>query len=348
MTTIPVSRSPSRKRRDPLSPGDPAPSSKRKNSSSGPQSGEARVEPSKIAYLLLVHRFPDQFKRLFRAIYDPQNIYLIHVDMNAGAALRSEIDEFLAPYENAAMLESKRALWGGYSLVDAELRGIERLLKMSADWEFFINLSGQDFPLATQKQIRGFLGANRGKEFIRVLDQAELRPDTMGRVLKHVVELKDRIVDSLVTRLFLDGATPYIGNQWKMVSRQFCEFVCFDPAVERYKAFYRNTFIADEGFFQTVMMNTDAHGEIVNDDKRLIDWVPDGDIKLRPRTFRTADADTLTKSEALFARKFDAGEDAQILDILEAHLRSSEVANSAVDEEPMFRNGMAAEMKVVA
>jgi len=44
-------------------------------------------------------------------------------------------------------VEERKAFWGGYSLVDAELRGIKELLKMSLKWEFFINLSGQDFPL---------------------------------------------------------------------------------------------------------------------------------------------------------------------------------------------------------
>lgn len=287
---------------------------------------------SVIAYLVLVHRYPEQFKRLFRAIHDPDNHYLIHVDKNSGPALEADIREFLSAYPNAAVLESKKALWGGYSLVDAELRGMEKLLEMGKDWSFFINLSGQDFPLMTQKLIRAFLAQNRGREFIRVLDQARMRPDTMGRVLKHVVELKGRIVDTLATRLFLDGATPYIGTQWKIVSRTFCDFVCHDPSVERYKAFYRNTFIADEGFFQTVMMNTSTHGEVINDDKRMIDWIPDGDIKLRPRTFRAADAVHLTTGQDLFARKFDATEDSEILDLLEAHLRTQDVANA--DEVP--------------
>lgn len=285
-----------------------------------------------IAYLVLVHRYPEQFKRLFRAIHDPDNHYLVHVDKNSGPALQADIRDFLAAYPNAAVLESKKALWGGYSLVDAELRGMETLLEMGRDWDFFINLSGQDFPLMSQKRIRAFLAQNRGREFIRVLDQARMRPDTMGRVLQHVVELKGRIVDTLVTRLFLDGATPYIGTQWKIVSRAFCDFVCHDPSVDRYKAFYRNTFIADEGFFQTVMMNTAVHGEIINDDKRLIDWIPDGDIKLRPRTFVAADAAQLTGGADLFARKFDMQEDSEILDLLEAHLRTQDVAN--VDTAP--------------
>lgn len=281
-----------------------------------------------IAYLILVHRYPDQFKRLFRVLHDPANYYVVHVDKNAGPALEAEIRSFLAPYPNAAVIESRKAIWGGYSLVDAELRGMEALLDMGADWKVFINLSGQDFPLMSQKRIKAFLTQHAGQEFIRVMDQALVRPDTLNRVREHVVERHDRIINSGLTRSFLSGARPYIGNQWMMVTRAFCAFVTGDPAVERYKTFYRNTFIADEGFFQTVMMNTAVHGDIVNDDKRMIDWVPDGDIKLRPRTFELGDAAALTASDALFARKFDQTVDGAILDILEAHLLAQDAANA--------------------
>lgn len=278
-----------------------------------------------IAYLILVHRFPEQFKRMFAAIHDPANHYLIHVDRNSGPELEADIRGFLAAFPNAAILKSKRALWGGYSLIDAELRGMAELLKMDAKWEYFINLSGQDFPLKPQSAIKAFLAGNRGKEFIRAVDQKAVRPDTMARVEQYALELTDRIVRTFVRRRFLREATPYIGNQWMIVSRRFCAFVTGDPAADRYKAFYRNTFIPDEGFFQTVMMNTAEHGEVVSDDLRMIDWVPDGDIKLRPRTYRLADAKALTTSSNLFARKFDATEDSEILDALENSLRAQEI-----------------------
>ncbi len=280
-----------------------------------------------IAYLVLVHRFPEQFKRLFKSIHDPANHYLIHVDKNSGPALEAEIRGFLAAYPNAEILESKAALWGGYSLVDAELRGMARLLEMGQDWEVFINLSGQDFPLKTQKYIKNFLAQRRGQEFIKASDQQLVRPDTMPRVRKYVFELRDRIVRTILSRRFLPGAKPYIGNQWMMVSRRFCQFVCHDKRADRYKAFYRHTFIADEGFFQTVMMNTAEHGVVVQDDMRMIDWIPDGDIKLRPRTYVTEDAAALIAGPDLFARKFDTGVDAGILDILESHLAAQDIAN---------------------
>jgi hypothetical protein len=285
-----------------------------------------------IAYLILVHRYPEQFKRLFRAIYDPRNHYVVHVDKSSGPALDAEIRSFLRPYANSDVLEGKKALWGGYSLVDAELRGMERLLQMGGNWTHFINLSGQDFPLKSQTQIMAYLAANKGCEFIKVMDQKKVRPDTMHRVDEFAIEFEEHIERTENFRPFLSGAMPYIGNQWMIVSRAFCDFVCHDPRADRYKAFYENTFIADEGFFQTVMMNTPVHGEIVSDDLRMIDWVPDGDIKLRPRTYVTQDAAALMASHNLFARKFDQSVDGDIIGILENHLAARDAANSdAVD-----------------
>jgi Core-2/I-Branching enzyme len=275
-----------------------------------------------IAYLLLVHRYPAQFKRLFRAIHDPGNHYVVHVDKRSGDALARDIAEFLQPYQGVAMLHAQDAVWGGYSLVDAELRGMAQLLATSDRWTHFINLSGQDFPLKSQSYIRAFLAAHPDRQFIRALDQRKERPDTLNRLSHHFIEEGGKVHPTTVARPYLAGDTPFIGTQWKAVTRSFCQFVCTDPRADRFKAFYRNSFIADEGFFQTVMMNGGEPFTVVNDDLRMIDWVPDGDIKLRPRSFDVSDLAALQASPDLFARKFDAETDSRILALLEQHLRS--------------------------
>ena len=273
-----------------------------------------------IAYLILVHRYPRQFKRLFRAIFHPANYYLVHVDKRSGVGLQTEIQDFLSSFANASLLKSQNTQWAGYSLIDAELRGIEELLKISSEWEFFINLSGQDFPLKSQAHIQNFLSRNIGRDFIRVANQSKIRPDTLSRIRNYVTEFSNRILRTPIKRPYLRGVTPYIGNQWMILSRKFCEFVCYSPEVERFKRFYRHTFISDEGFFQTVIMNTSYKGIIVNDDKRTIVWVPIGKIKLRPRDFTSKDAEFLLASQGLFARKFDETVDGGILSILESNL----------------------------
>ena len=275
-----------------------------------------------IGYFLLVHRYPEQFKRLFKAIYAPGNHYVVHIDKSSGADLAEQIAVFLAPYQHVEILEARDALWGGYSLVDAELRGMARLLEMDARWTHYINLSGQDFPLKSQDYIHQFFAANPGKQFIRALDQRKERPDTLNRVSHLFVEENGKMTATGVARAYLAGDTPFIGTQWKAVTRSFCEFVCHDPQADRFKTFYRNSFIADEAFFQTVIMNSGDQGIVMNDDLRMIDWVPDGDIKLRPRNFDETDLDQLQGSHDLFARKFDAEQDTEILTLLERHLQT--------------------------
>ena len=275
-----------------------------------------------IAYFLLVHRYPDQFKTLFKAIYAPGNQYVIHIDKSSGPALADELKEFLTPYQGVAIIEPQDALWGGYSLVHAELRGMAHLLAMDDRWTHYINLSGQDFPLKTQDYMRQFFAAHPGKQFIRAVDQRKVRPDTLDRISHYFLEKQGNMIATGVARAYLPGHIPFIGTQWKAVTRSFCQYVCHDPQVQKFKDFYANSFIADEGFFQTVMQNSGHHGLMMNDDLRMIDWVPDGPIKLRPRNFGRDDLPRLQRSRDLFARKFDAVEDPDILPLLELHLQS--------------------------
>lgn len=288
-----------------------------------------------LAYFLLVHRFPAQFKRLLRAIHDPANLYAVHIDRRGGAALHADIAAFAADYPNVRLIESRDAVWGGYSLVDAELRGMAELLARDTRWTHFINLSGQDYPLQPQPAIAAFLRRRPDTEFIRVLDQARIRPATLNRIATRWDERGGAVTDSGVARAMPAGVVPFIGTQWKIVTRAFCRHACEAPRAATIRQFYRGTFIPDEALFQTILMNGAPYGQIVADDLRLIDWVPDGPIKLRPRTFTTADAALLTGSANLFARKFDAETDAGILTILDAHLARGAPASPAQSAIPV-------------
>ncbi len=296
-----------------------------------------------IAYFILVHRYPHQFKRLFKAIYDPENHYLIHVDKRAGIDLYKEVRGFLADFPNAHLLKSQSVVWGGYSMVDVELRGMKKLLKLSTKWDFFINLSGQDFPLKPQSVIKDFLKENIGRDFMKIDNQVKMRPNTLNRIENYFVEGSDGFLGTPFKRPYLTNVTPYIGGQWKILSRDCCEFICSSRKVARFKSYYRHTLIPDESFFQTVLMNTNYTKAIINDDKRAIIWIPDigiklrskiftesdtksliasGKIKLRPKTFTTNDLSFLLTSNAFFARKFDETVDPAILDILESSLKT--------------------------
>ncbi|NML69953.1 beta-1,6-N-acetylglucosaminyltransferase [Chryseobacterium sp. RP-3-3] len=271
-----------------------------------------------IAYLILVHRLPDQFKKLFTAIYESTNFYLIHIDKKASQEIGENVRIFLKSYSNVHILDSENVVWGGYSMVQAELDGMKYLLNMNAQWDYFINLSGQDYPLKSQKIIREFLSKNNGKSYLKIADQEKSRPETMNRIENYFEELEDKISEKTHKRNFMKDVIPYIGGQWMILTRDCCEFITNSIEVKKFEDYYLNTLIADESFFQTVLMNTSFTGTLVDDDKRAIIWIPDGDIKLRPKTFTKTDLDFLQQGNHLFARKFDDHVDNNIIDSIKA------------------------------
>lgn len=297
-----------------------------------------------IAYFILVHRYPEQFKRLFKAIYSPKNCYLVHVDKRSGDKLLLEIKRFLAKFKNTSVLPSQHIIWGGYSMVDVELKAISKLLLLNKKWSHFVNLSGQDFPIKSKTVINKFMKGNLTKSFLLTQNQIEKRANTLNRIKNYFVESKDGFIGTPIKRAFMLGVIPMIGGQWKILTRQCCEFIATSRKVSKFRKYYRHTLIPDESFFQTVLANTGFLGKVVNDDKRAIVWVPDpnlkyksqrlnakdtqtlvdsGKIKLRPKTFSLKDKKYLLRSTSLFARKFDMESDPKIFDVLEASFKRS-------------------------
>lgn len=270
-----------------------------------------------IAYLILVHRLPEQFKILFKSIYDSNNYYLIHIDKKSDISLHQDIQEFIKDYTNTYILESESIVWWGYSMVWVELNGMKKLLEVWADWSFFINLSGQDFPLKSQKSICEFLTQNINNSFLKIANQWEERPDTMNRI-ENYFEDNGRNIKEIIgkKRPFLQQVVPYIGWQWMILNRKCCEFICNSDESKKFEDFYVNTLIADESFFQTLLMNSSFWWNLINDHKRAIIWIADWDIKLRPKTFTKRDIKFLLSKDNLFARKFDNNVDFDIINTI--------------------------------
>jgi len=98
-----------------------------------------------------------------------------------------------------------------------------------------------------------------------------------------------------------------------ILTRNCCEFICNGLESEQFEDYYKNTLIADESFFQTLLVNSSFDGNLINDDLRSIIWIPDGNIKLRPKTFTKKDMVFLSLKDNLFARKFDDTVDSDII-----------------------------------
>jgi len=282
--------------------------------------------PTSLAYLILAHKEPDQLRRLIHAIHHSDNYYAIHVDKTAPHRVHQVAAELAGEIDRLYVLPSINCRHGGFSLVRAQQRGIRRLLKAGGDWSHFINLSGEDFPLHPQDTMRNRLGRAKENNFVTVFDPWETdwwsEPDERcdGIYWEPPGEKKARRIRKVKVsrRWILGSARIYGGSQWMILSRSFCEFVANPANVWRYVIFFRNTYVPDETFYQTILMNSPWRDRVIQENLRFIDW---GTGPERPRILRADDWGRLRASNALFARKFSPRIDDGILDRLEKALQ---------------------------
>lgn len=224
----------------------------------------------RIAYFIMVHHKPEVFKSMFQKIYTRDQFYLIHIDRKAKEEITDEIQMYLVKFPNVYILESINIVSGGFSMIQVELDAMEFLLNVSQEWDYFVNLSGEDYPLKSQNIIRKFLTANNGRNYLFYYDQKFYRPDTLQRIQNHFTELSYKISSLMYKREFMKGVTPYIGGKWVIFTRDTCAFLANNKRVMNFEDYYLHTFLPAESFFQTVLMNTSFNDLIVNDDKRAV------------------------------------------------------------------------------
>ncbi len=81
--------------------------------------------------------------------------------------------------------------------------------------------------------------------------------------------------------------------------------------------FFSKTYITDEVFFQTLLLNSKYKDEITNNNLHLIDWSGPVDF---PTIFKSKDINKIMASKELFTQKFDMTKDKAILDKIDKNI----------------------------
>ncbi|UTX50148.1 beta-1,6-N-acetylglucosaminyltransferase [Chryseobacterium sp. MA9] len=236
-----------------------------------PKTLESHTGPHvRIAYFIMLHHKSEVFKEMFKKIYTRDQFYLIHIDRKAKPDFIEEIQLYAVQFPNVYILDSLNIVSGGFNMVQAELNAMEFLLNVSKEWDYFINLSGEDYPLKSQNIIRQFLSTHKDRNYLFYYDQKFYRPDTLQRIQSYFTEFAYVISSFIYKRTFMKGVTPFIGGKWFIFTRETCLFLINNKMVMDFEDYYLHTFLPAESFFQTVLMNTSFSDIIINDDKRAV------------------------------------------------------------------------------
>nr|XP_057905986.1 xylosyltransferase 2 [Doryrhamphus excisus] len=297
----------------------------------------SKVEnPVRVVFVLMVHgRSVRQLKRLIKAIYHCDHYYYIHVDKRSGYMHR-EVLQIAQQYPNIRATPWRMVtIWGGASLLKAYLHSMQDLLSMPDwKWDYFINLSGTDFPTRTNDELVAFLSQHRDKNFLKSHGRENFR-FIKKQGLDRLFHECDNHMWRLGERNIPGGLEVSGGSDWFALTRRFVEYVINsqDDLVLGLKQFYSYALLPAESFFHTVLGNSHMCDSLVDNNLRVTNWNRKLGCKCQykhivdwcgcsPNDFKPQDLIRIQQLSrpTFFARKFESIVNQEAIDILDTHL----------------------------
>ncbi|ESO84451.1 hypothetical protein LOTGIDRAFT_179636 [Lottia gigantea] len=188
-----------------------------------------------LAFSIMMYKDANQVEELLRAIYRPHNYYCIHVDAKADLGVHHAIQNITRCLKNVQMASrSIKVVWGKFSVLESELICMRDLLSYS-DWKYFINLTGQEYPLKTNSQIVKILKLFHGANSVDVAEDSHARWRRKGRP-PH-------------------GIKPRKGNIHVVLNRQFVNYTIINQVSKDFIKWLNNTIVPDETLFASLNHN---------------------------------------------------------------------------------------------
>ncbi|MEM6851172.1 MAG: beta-1,6-N-acetylglucosaminyltransferase [Pseudomonadota bacterium] len=273
----------------------------------------------RFVFFVIAHAQPRQLAWLVRAIANPNDLTLIHINARTKDADAAVLRAAVAGAPGVAFMPQRPVGWGGWGLAEVDLDAMSFALQNGGDWDYFVNLSGQDYPLVSVDQMRAALEGEAPRTYLEARPVRDLAPHFRLRSLLRHAERGGRPRRTLLPNLAPRPAPAlYQGLKWGVFHRDFCAWLMADSArLERACAFFRPTKIPDESLLSTMLMASPFAQTRSDDHKRFVDF--EGG-KPNPKRLASSDWDALIQSDAFFARKFDETADPDLMRRLAARI----------------------------
>ncbi|RUS84603.1 hypothetical protein EGW08_007630 [Elysia chlorotica] len=292
-----------------------------------------------LAYSILVFKDIEMVERLLRSIYRPQNSYCIHVDIKSDPEFYRAVTALVKCFSDNVRLSRSRfnVQWATYSVLEPELVCMQDLWDMDEErqnketakdgqkvesrksrksWKYFINLTGQEFPLKTNYEL---------VKLIKALKGANSEEGTRKRINK------ERWIAKAP-----HGIIPTKGAVHTLLNRATIDFILHNDTVKGFLQWLKGTGVPDETLFASLNYNPQLnipgayngeynrfHSKLkeVESMTRYKKWIGgtcySGQFVHTVCILTTGDLHLLGASPYMFANKFYLNEDRIVIGCLE-------------------------------
>ena len=290
----------------------------------------------KIIYLITAYKLPDQLIRLVTQLNTDEVNFFIHVDKKTDSNIQRKITEGLSSFQNVHFIEPINCTWGEFGQVKPILDGIREIIDSKNEFDYVIQLTGQCYPIKSNRSIADFLQTHAGKSFINYFTFPHPLAGSWTERYRYwhlnlgrwsLVFPKENMFSTSILNRFWNplarrmtwrrkipgNLKPYFGGSHWCLSKESIvyldEYVQAHPEYVRFFSHYVQ--FPSEIFYQTILLNSPLKDSLIDDDLFYIDF---SSHKAHPAILTMKDYDRLMSSSDLFARKFDMTVDGEVLD----------------------------------
>ncbi|XP_061487186.1 beta-1,3-galactosyl-O-glycosyl-glycoprotein beta-1,6-N-acetylglucosaminyltransferase 7-like isoform X1 [Rhineura floridana] len=291
-----------------------------------------------LAYIITIHKELDMFIKLLRAIYVPQNVYCIHIDEKSSKDYKLAVQTVVNCFENIFIASKvENVVYAGFSRLQADINCMKDLVHSKNQWNYVINLCGQDYPIKTNKEVMQYIKSKwNGKNMTPgIVQPPHMKHRTHVSYKEFVHSEKSYVYPTKnVKSEPPHNLTIYFGSAYYVLTREFVEFTLTDIRAKDLLEWSRDTYSPDEHYWVTLNRLPDAPGATPDaqweGNIRAIKWRDQEGIAHNGCqghyvrdicVYGIGDLKWIVESPNLFANKFESATYPLVMECLERHYR---------------------------
>ncbi|MEM0946972.1 MAG: beta-1,6-N-acetylglucosaminyltransferase [Pseudomonadota bacterium] len=269
-----------------------------------------------VGIVMLVHEPLGRAAEVARFWAEAGCPIVIHVDKRVPKRAYETFEKALGDLSDIVFCDRWTCEWGTWSLVAASQTAATVMLDRFPNVRHIYLASGTCLPLRPVEELREFLDAHPHTDFIESVTTRDV-PWTIGGLDAERFTLRfpfawksqRRLFDASVglqralnfSRKIPEGITPHLGSQWWCLTRQTVSAILEDPARATFERYFRQVWIPDESYWQTLVRRYGRHVE-----SRSL-TLSKFDHQGKPHVFYDDHLQLLRRSDCFVARKIWPG-----------------------------------------
>jgi hypothetical protein len=282
---------------------------------------------TKIAYSIFEYENPERVARLASRVQTKSDFVRIHLDPIIGKKKFGEwkkIIEKKCQQGDMRIVSEFRCKYGSFGLVDANLSAMRDY--EDYDYDYFIDLSGDSYPLKSPEVIKKELGEKNcaRMEFFKLPYKGWYQGGLHRLNYSYYFLPMKKYPYVWTFRLprirkgLPCGLKPYGGRGSRCLQKKHVSYILqFTEENPIVKKFFRRVWGPSELFYPTILLNSPLSSTVINQSVLYFDF---SERASHPKTLKKSDLETLKRSGKLFARKFNPNVDKDVLDSIDQML----------------------------